>query len=111
MAGRQVFARLDEECVDATAELFGVVPAVEPYTPDGEPVYRLTLRGAADGVQLIVWPSIARVDVASTGNHAWVLKDVGHVEIIEGVEVVFHPREGRGFLFVAVNGFINMVMG
>ncbi len=111
MAGRQLFPRLDEACLAATAALFGVEPEVEPYTPDGEPVYRLTLGGAADGVRLIVWPSLARVDVSSVGNHAWVLKGVGRVEVIEGVEVVFHPQEGRGFLFVAVNGFVNMVMG
>lgn len=111
MAGRQNFDQLDEACVAATAALFGVEPAIEPYTPDGSPVYRLQLDGGADGVRLILWPSIARVDVTSVGNHAWVLKGVGRVEIIDGVEVVFHPAVGKGFLFVAVNGFVNMVMG
>lgn len=108
---RTVFAALDQECVDAVARLFGVEAEVEPYTPDGRDVYRLTLTGAADGVRLILWPQLSRVDVSSVGNHAWVLKNVGRVEIIDGVEVVFHPAEHRGYLFVAVNGFINMVMG
>jgi hypothetical protein len=40
-----------------------------------------------------------------------VLKNVGTVEVIAGIEVVFRPAEGRGYLFVAVNGFVNMVMG
>lgn len=111
MEGRATFPALDEVATRAIGQLFGVAPAVEPYTPDGTPVYRLTLTGRADGVRLIVWPSLSRVDVTSTGDHAWVLKNVGEVEIIPGVEVVFRPREGRGFLFVAVNGWINMVMG
>ena len=37
--------------------------------------------------------------------------DVGTVDVIEGVEAVFHPAEGKGFLFVSVNGWINMVIG
>lgn len=111
MSARRTFESLDRDCVDAIAALFAVTPAVEPYTPDGTDVYRLTLGGAADGVRLILWPQLRRVDVSSVGNHAWVLKDVGAVELIEGVEVIFHPAQGEGYLFVAVNGFINMVMG
>ncbi|MGE5595829.1 MAG: hypothetical protein ACM3S1_07320 [Hyphomicrobiales bacterium] len=108
---RRTFPALDLEAVTAVAELFGCEAAVEPYTPDGSDVYRLTLAGAADGVRLILWPQLRRVDVSSVGNHAWVLKDVGTVDIIDGVEVVFHPAQGTGYLFVAVNGFVNMVMG
>jgi hypothetical protein len=51
------------------------------------------------------------VDVSSAGSHSWVLKNIGAIDIVPGVEVVFRPAEGRGFLFVAVNGFVNMVMG
>lgn len=111
MAGRRAFEVLDAGAVTAIADLFGVEAAVEPYSPDGTPVYRITPAGAADGVAMVLWPSLRRVDVTSTGNHAWVLKNVGAVEIIEGVEAVFHPAEGTGFLFVSVNGWINMVMG
>lgn len=105
------FEALDDEAVYAIARLFDVEPAVEPYSPDGSPVYRLTLPGAADGVTLVIWPSLGRVDVTSTGNHAWVLKGIGSVEVIEGVEVVFRPAGYEGFLFVSVNGWVNMVMG
>ncbi|HEX5370898.1 MAG TPA: hypothetical protein VFY10_15940 [Dehalococcoidia bacterium] len=105
------FLRLNRDAVDAIASLFGAAPVLEPYTPDGEPVYRLTLTGRADGIEVLLWPSLARVDVSSTGTHGWVLKDVGEIDVIEGVEVIFRPAAGRGFLFVAVNGFVNMVMG
>lgn len=111
MSARRTFATLDHNCIDAIAALFAVTPAVEPYTPDGTPVYRLALGGAADGVRLILWPQLRRVDVSSVGNHAWVLKDLGHIDLIDGVEVIFHPARGEGYLFVAVNGFVNMVMG
>lgn len=106
-----MFHALDEDCLDAIAALFCVAPVVEPYSPDGTPVYRLEPRGAADGLRLILWPSLRRVDVSSVGSHSWVLKNIGTTEIVTGVEVVFRPAEGRGFLFVAVNGFVNMVMG
>ncbi len=105
------FAAFDEPCLDAITALFGVAPTVEPYTPDGTPVYRLEPKGAADGLRLILWPSLRRVDVSSAGSHSWVLKNIGGIDIIPGVEVVFRPAEGHGFLFVAVNGFVNMVMG
>ncbi len=111
MATVRTFDQLDHEAVKALGELFNAVPTVEPYTPDGTEVYRLELTGAADGVRLILWPQLRRVDVTSAGSHAWVLRNVGQVDLIEGVEAVFRPSEGRGFLFVAVNGWVNMVMG
>ncbi len=111
MAARQVFEQLDADAVAAIARLFGVEPVVEPYTPDGSPVYRVEPGGPADGVKIILWPSLHRVDVASVGDHAWVMKSVGHVEVISGVEVVFRPVGFKGFLFVSVNGWINMVVG
>ena len=107
----RTFGSLNADAVRAIAALFAAEPAIEPYTPDGQPVYLLTLTGAADGIQVVLWPSIARVDVSSNGTRGWVLKNVGEVDVIEGVEVVFRPIVGKGFLFVAVNGFINMVMG
>jgi hypothetical protein len=111
MPTKSRFSQLDDEAVDAIARLFGAMAEREPYSPDGSPVYRVRAPGAADGTSLVLWPSLRRVDVTSTGNHAWVLKNVGDIEVIDGIEVVFHPAEGRGFLFVSVNGFVNMVMG
>lgn len=111
MAGRTAFPHLSAEAVEGIARLFGVAAQHEPYTPDGTPVYRLDLGGRADGVKLVLWPSLNRVDVSSVGDHAWVLKDVGEVEVIDGVEVVFRPRTFKGFLFVSVNGWVNMVVG
>jgi hypothetical protein len=91
--------------------LFGTEPVVEPYTPDGEPVYRLNLNGAADGVSLVLWPSLNRVDVSITGNHGWVLRNVAAVDVVPGVEVIFRPADIPGYLFVSVNGWVNMVVG
>jgi len=111
MAGRTRFEALSVEAVEAVGRLFGASPTVEPYTPDGSQVYRLRLGGPADGVELLLWPSLNRVDVKSTGNHAWVLKNVGPVEVVEGTEAIFRPDSGTGFLFVSINGRVNMVMG
>ncbi len=108
---QRTFTRLDEQAIDAICSLFATQAVVEPYSADGSPVYRLSMTGAADGLQLVLWPSLSRVDVSSASDHSWVLKNVGEVDVIEGVEAVFRPAEGRGYLFVAVNGFVNMVMG
>lgn len=108
---RRVYPALDEESVTAVAALFGVTPEVEPYTPDGGAVYRIEPAGAADGIRIVAWPSLRRVDVTRTREHAWVMKDVATVEIIDGVEAVFRPGSFEGFLFVSVNGWINMVVG
>jgi hypothetical protein len=108
---RAVYHSLDEPAIEAIGRLFGADPTVEPYSPDGSPVFRVTPGGAADGVTMVLWPSLRRVDVSSTGHHGWVMKNVGSVDLIPGVEVVFHPAEGSGFLFVSVNGWVNMVMG
>jgi hypothetical protein len=111
MPAKTHFESLDEEAVGAIAALFDARPRIEPYSPDGTPVYRVELQGKGDGVKLILWPSLQRVDVSSGGEHSWVLKNVGQVEVIAGVEVVFRPKDGEGYLFVSINGFINMVMG
>lgn len=111
MATRECFESLSVEAVGALGRLFGASPTVEPYSPDGSEVYRLRLRGAADGVELLLWPSLNRIDVKSTGNHAWVLKNVGSIEVIAGTEAIFGPSSGTGYLFVSINGRVNMVMG
>ena len=105
------FPGVSAQAVTAVGALFGAEAVVEPYSPDGEPVYRLDLTGAADGVSLVLWPSLDRVDVSSTGNHAWVMKNVAAVDVVPGVEVIFRPAGGEGYLFVSVNGWVNMVVG
>jgi hypothetical protein len=111
MASRVTYPALDESAVQAIAALFGVAPTVEPFSPDGSPVYRLDLTGPADGIRLTLWPSLGRVDVNRTGIHGWVMKHVREVEVIEGLEAVFRPVSGEGHLFVSVNGWVNMVIG
>lgn len=111
MATVNHFDSLDEQAVRAIAALFGVKPTVEPYTVAGAPVYRIAAGGAADGITLMLWPALSRVDVNRAGEHSWVLKDVGRIEVVQGVEVIFRPRDVEGHLFVSVNGFVNMVIG
>ena len=105
------FTELNGEAVESIASLFGVNASVEPYTPDGTAVYRLELGEAADGIVIILWPSLSRVDVKRTGEHSWVLKNINSVEIVDGIEVLFRPTGVSGHLFVSVNGFVNMVIG
>lgn len=107
----QRFDGLTPQAVNAVAGLFGATAIVEPYSPDGTSVYRLELPAAADGVNLVLWPSLSRVDVTSVGNHGWVMKNVGSVEVVPGVEAIFRPAEGKGYLFVSINGWVNMVTG
>lgn len=111
MPGPTTYPTLDDEAVHAIARLFSCAPTLEPYSPDGGNVYRLAPGGAADGVVMLLWPSLSRVDVSSIGEHSWVLKNVGEVDVIEGTQAIFRPNSGRGYLFVAVNGRVNMVMG
>ncbi len=111
MSGHARFEELTVEAVRAVGQLFSATPTVEPYSPDGSEVYRLQLAGPADGVEILLWPSLSRVDVKSTGNHGWVLRGVGVVEVIEGTEVIFRPGSGTGFLFISINGRVNMVIG
>lgn len=107
----QTFTTLDDEAVSAIASLFGVEAKVEPYSPDGSTVYRLDLDAAADGIVMILWPSLRRVDVRRSGEHSWVLKNIGSIEVVDGIEVAFRPTGLSGHLFVSVNGFVNMVIG
>lgn len=59
----------------------------------------------------MLWPALARVDVRSARDQTWVLKDVGTVDVIPGIEVVFRARAFSCFLFVSTNGWVNMVAG
>lgn len=111
MFGREQFDAIDAVAIAAMERLFGVRSTVEPYSPDGSDVYRMRLTGKADGITMILWPSLTRVDVKRAGDHAWVMKNVASVEVIPGTEVIFRPRDVAGHLFVATNGFVNMVIG
>ena len=93
---------------DDIAQLFGTQATIAPYTPDGSAVYQLEFHAGEGHVQMVLWPSLARVDVRC-GQHSWVMKGVGTVEFVPDVEVIFKPAQGEGYLFVARNGLISMV--
>ncbi len=107
----QTFPGLNESAVEAIALLFAVEAKLEPYSPDGAAVYRLDLEGAADGIVMILWPSLRRIDVRRSGEHSWVLKNISSVEIVDGIEASFRPTGVPGHLFVSVNGFVQMAIG
>ena len=104
-----VAMRLDDQAVEAVAALLGTVARVEPYAVRGVPVYRLAVRNAVLNaeVTLILWPSLARVDVR-VGDSALVMKGVDEVLLYPGVEVMFRRREPAAALFLSVGGRFGM---
>jgi hypothetical protein len=88
--------------------LFGVQATIAPYTPDGSAVYELNFHAGDEHVHIVLWPSLARVDVRC-GQHSWVMKAVDQVEFVPDVEVIFKPAGGEAYLFVAKNGLVSMV--
>ncbi len=105
---RKIFPALSEEVAQAVAALFEVEMRVEPYEPaEGEPVYAIDHRGPIGNVRLLLWPSLARVDV-HCGPHSWIAKQVVECEVIDGLEVIFRTASG-GMLFAAVTGDVLMV--
>jgi hypothetical protein len=75
-----------------------------PFRVDAAPVYRVrfTPPGKAP-VQLTLWPSLARADVAA-GDCAVVFKGIDRVLVYPGIEVVFQRSGQRGFLTVHRGG-------
>lgn len=124
---RQRFDGVGREAVEAIAQLLDVEAVREPYEPaPGEAVYAIRHRSETGTLRLVLWPSLARVDV-SCGPHAWVAKAVRETEVIAGLEVIFRfgraeggaEDEGHGepegppdgTLFVGVGGDVMMVAG
>ena len=117
---RRTFAGVTREAASAIATLFGVEATREPYEPAaGEAVYAIRHRSETGTLRLVLWPSLARVDVRC-GPHVWVAKAVVETEVIAGLEVIFRFGEGRsgqgeaepeGTLFVGVGGDVMMVSG
>ena len=112
---RQTFAGVTREAAQAIAALFDAEAVREPYTPgEGEAVYAIRHRSLTGTLRLVLWPSLARVDVRC-GPHAWVAKGVVETEVIAGLEVIFRFGTGEGepdgTLFVGVGGDVMLVSG
>ena len=112
---RRTFAGVTREAASAIATLFGVEATREPYEPAaGEAVYAIRHRSETGTLRLVLWPSLARVDVRC-GPHVWVAKGVVETEVIAGLEVIFRFGQGEaapdGTLFVGVGGDVMMVSG
>lgn len=97
--------------VPAIAALLGVVARPEPYQTGGGAVYRLLLANAVLGreVVLVLWPSLARVDVR-IGDCSIVYRGVATVELLPGVEVIFRRAQENGYCFVSVGGRASVVV-
>lgn len=114
----------DPEAPAAIARLLGgklspapfQVPAMppglhgEPGQEEAAPVYQITLhsREHETPLLLLLWPSLARVDVRM-GQSTWTLKEISEVELYPGVEVLFRRRSPPALLFVSVNGRVALV--
>ena len=107
---RESFAGISREAIDAIAGLFATEATREPYEPSpGETVYAVRHRSETGTLRMILWPSLARVDV-TCGPHAWVAKSVRETEVIDGLEVIFRfGGEAPGIMFGGVGGDVMMV--
>lgn len=115
LRARESFAGVSREAIDAIATLFGVEAVLEPYEPaQDEAVYAIRHRSETGTLRLVLWPSLARVDV-TCGPHAWVAKAVRETEVIAGLEVIFRFGLGddqpEGTMFVGMGGDVMMVSG
>lgn len=108
---RRQRAPFDAGCLEEIASELRVPLCEEPYQVRGAKVYRLQVRSAELGIEvkIVLWPSLARVDVYA-GSVSIVFKDVSDVEILPGIEVLFH-RAGGGHLFVTAAGGVATVSG
>ena len=99
------------DAVPKIAALLGVEATQEPYTVRGASVYRLSLLNPVLGaaVTLVLWPSLARVDVR-LGDCSIVYRDVATVELVPGVEVIFRRTDVPGYLFVSIGGRASVVV-
>jgi hypothetical protein len=75
----------------------------------GAAIYRLVVRNPvlAVAVTLVLWPSLARVDVR-VGDSAIVFKGVNEIALYPGVEVMFRRHQPAASLFVSVGGRFGM---
>ena len=94
----------DQRAIPEVAALFGVTGTPAPFQLPGGEVHQLTLHrpDALPTVMLTIWPTIRRVDAISQ-SAAVVFTNVGTVELVEGVEVLFH-RNSREYLIVTRAG-------
>jgi hypothetical protein len=75
-----------------------------PFRVADAAVYRLSLTPPSKpGLQLTLWPSLARADVLA-GDCVVVFKGIDNVLLFPGQEVVFQRAERRGFLLVSCAG-------
>lgn len=121
LRARESFSGVSREAIESIARLFQTPATQEPYEPaPGEAVYAVRYRSETGTLRLVLWPSLARVDV-TCGPHAWVAKSVRETEVIAGLEVIFRfggpagdaddADQPAGTMFVGVGGDVLMVAG
>ena len=104
MRPRQRFDGVSLDAVHAVGDLFESPAERQAYDlpDDDQGVWQVSYRADNGNINMLLWPSINRVDV-TVGPHMWVVKGVRELEVIDELELI--ARFGQhGALTVARNG-------
>jgi len=104
--GRVRRVPFDAAAVDLVADALRVPVGLAPFRLPGAAVYQLLVPGdearSRPAALLTLWPSIRRVDAVG-GSATIVFTDVAHVDLVDGIEVMFR-RAGGDYLIAARGG-------
>jgi hypothetical protein len=95
----------NERSMRTISQVLDVVLEEASYSVHGDPVYETRIRNDQLGrhVQLVFWPSIARVD-AYIGDCQIIFKGITEMETLPGIEVIFRRRPTPGQLLITRAG-------
>jgi hypothetical protein len=104
--GRVRRVAYDRAAVELAADALRVPVGLAPFRLPGAAVYQLLVPGddakGRPAALLTLWPSIRRVD-AVAGPATVVFTDVAHLDLVDGIEVMFRRAAGE-YLIVARGG-------
>jgi hypothetical protein len=105
-----MYGPLDDSCLAAIEALFGLTLQPATFRLKDAPVFEFTLADAPEnpGLRVVLWPSLRRVDVYA-GRSSWIIKSIDEVEVLPGVEAIFHRHDPPAFLFVTTAGRASLV--
>jgi hypothetical protein len=95
----------NQQAMRTIAQVLDVILEEAPYTVHGDPVFETRIRNDLLGqnVQLVFWPSIARVD-AYVGDCQIIFKGITEMETLPGIEVIFRRPPTPGQLLITRAG-------
>ncbi len=104
--GRVRRVPFDRTAVDLVGDALRVPVGLAPFRLPGAAVYQILVSGdemkGRPAALLTLWPSLRRVDAVG-GPATIVFTDVAHVDLVDGIEVMFR-RTGGDYLIVARGG-------